>query len=133
MRQKLSAKAAELERQKNDAKRVEEELKQQLDVQAGQLNELVVDRDESVKKTADALKAVERLRKQFEEVSASLSAKELELKFVSEDYELTLLQLQQVQEELENYFLFYSRQAHILSSTEDLLARASKLALRTIN
>ena len=52
-----------------------------------------------------------------------------EMKQQVEEAELTMLQLQQVQEELDRYFLQSRRQAEVLVSMEALVARAAKLVL----
>ena len=67
------------------------------------------------------------MKQQFQQVSESLIQKDSQAKDASEEVELTLLQLHQVQEELEYYFLLCRRQAEMLTSSENLAQRASAL------
>ena len=71
---------------------------------------------QQLKEKEEALQQVAELKKQLEESSALLNEMRLEAKAASEEAELSLLQLHQVQEELENYF-FQSR------SKDDLIKR----------
>ena len=80
------------------------ELKKQLEAKGVELEKVVGERDAHAMERGEAQQAVEELKKQLKQVSASLTEKEMEAKDASEEAELTLLQLHQVQEELEHYF-----------------------------
>ncbi|AII47840.1 hypothetical protein KR52_01505 [Synechococcus sp. KORDI-52] len=67
------------------------------------------------------------LRQQLEQALASLREKEAEANVASEDAELILLQLHQVQEELERYFLVSRRQSEMLSASSNISKKAFAL------
>ena len=94
-----------------------------LEVRFLQLSEIDKQRQLIAQKIAsEAQRSVEELKKQLDE-------KEAEARSVKEESELTLLQLHQVQEELEHYFLLSRRQAEMLVSSENLFTRTMKVAL----
>ena len=108
------------------------EIRQQLEAKADELQTLLEgERDARAKEKGEAQQAVEELKQQLEQVSASLTDKETEAKAASEETELTLLQLQKVQEELEHYFLLYRKQAEMLTSAEKLAERTAALLFKT--
>ena len=86
--------------EKEKAQQQVAELKQQV-VELKQVAELK-------QQVAERNQQVVELKQQLEETSALLNEMELEAKVSSEEAELTLLQLHQVQKELENFF-FQSR------------------------
>ena len=98
-KEKAQQQVAELKQQVVELKQVAE-LKQEITElkQVAELKQQVAERNQQV---------VE-LKQQLEETSALLNEMELEAKVSSEEAELTLLQLHQVQKELENFF-FQSR------------------------
>lgn len=65
--------------------------------------------------------------------SAEANKAQRELKDAREEAELTLLQLHQVQEELEHYFLLSRRQQQLLDSHEQLELRSERLLADLIN
>ena len=91
-----------------------------------ELQKFVAERDELVKEK-DA-----ELQKFVAERDELVKEKESEAKLASEEAELTLLQLHQVQKELEHYFLLSRRQAEMLVKSQDLIAKAAKLGLKLI-
>ena len=110
--------------------------------------DLVADRDVQAKEKAEAQhalemckqhqleeqevarQALEGLQKQLEQASVRLAEMKSEAKAASERSELALLQLHQVEEELEHYFLLSRRQAKLLASSEDLFNRTALLTLK---
>ena len=83
---------------------------------------LVAERDAEVNQKEEA-------RRQVEELKLLLAKKELETKHSSERVELLLLQLHQVQEELDRYFLLYRKQSEILHATQRVSGKAIELFL----
>ena len=110
--------------------------------------DLVADRDVQAKEKAEvqhalevckqhqleeqevARQALEGLRKQLEQASVRLAEMKSEAKAASERSELALLQLHQVEEELEHYFLLSRQQAKLLTSSDDLFNRTALLTLK---
>jgi len=95
-------------KEKEEAQQAVEQLKQQLAVE--------------LKEKEEALKHAQYLMEQLDE-------KEAQARSVKEESELTLLQLHQVQEELEHYFLLSRRQEEMLLSSKNLFGRMTKVAL----
>ena len=96
-----------------------------------------LERDARVTESSESQQSVEELKKQLElmavelqKTQSLLSGKEMEAMSASEEVELTLLQLHQAQEELERYFLLSRRQAEVLASSQDLVARITNLGLK---
>ena len=90
---------------------------------------LVAERDVQAKEKEEAEHALEECRQQLEQVSLCLAQQEAEAKACSEQAELALLQLHQVQDELEYYFSLSRLQAKALNSSEDVFKRAVLLSL----
>ena len=72
------------------------------------------------------------LQKQLQQTTLLLSEKQTEAKRAIEEAETNLLQLHCLQEELEHYFLLSQRQSEMLSSSENLLMKATTLLSRII-
>ena len=101
---KVSTMAVELEaerRQRVIAEEAVNELKHQLEEDSRSLVELEAER----RQRAIAEEAVNELKHQLEQNSKSLNEKRDQAKTASEEAELVRLQLNQVQEEMEHYFL----------------------------
>ena len=77
--------------------------------------------------TADKKKLQLEVDQLRHELKAVVAQCEVETNAASKDAELTELQLHQVQEELEHYFLLCRYQADILSSSENLVKRTSTM------
>ena len=109
-----------LEAEKAEAAKAAEDLKQQLMAQGAQVQEAQQARDQQAErvKTLDAEKA--SAFSQVEELQQQLSE-------AREEAELTLLQLHQVQEELEHYFLLSRGQVQQLERYDALLRRSEGL------
>ena len=86
------------EKEKRDMRQQVAELKQQLEAKEGELQEVVRERDARAKEKAEALKRLAKLMQQLEySQSGSKEARK--------EAELTLIHLEQIQEELEQAFL----------------------------
>ena len=116
-------------KEKEEAQRALEESRHQLEAKmaeleakGGELAKVVEERDAHAKEKGEAQQTVEELKKQLDE-------KEAEVRSVKEESELILLQLHQVQEELEHYYLLSRRQAEMIVSSENLFTRTMKVAL----
>jgi hypothetical protein len=109
-----------LEAEKAEAAKAAEDLKQQLMAQGAQVQEAQQARDQQAErvKALDSEKA--SALSQLEELSQQLSE-------AREEAELTLLQLHQVQEELEHYFLLSRGQVQQLERYDALLRRSEGL------
>ena len=70
---------------------------------------------------------IEELELSLDAASASLLDTRVQYQSASQEVELTLMQLHQVQEELEYYFLRYQDQAKLLTSGNDLSQRMLSL------
>ena len=93
-------------------------LKQDLDVKGQELNSVAVERDELDKEKQEALQQVAELSQQLADRTV--------------ETELILQQLQQVQKELEHYFLLTRQQSKMLVSSERLFNRSCRLASKNL-
>ena len=84
---------------------------------------LAAERDVQVKEKEEAQQALEECRKQLDEKESQLAKWKEEAQGASEETELLLLQLNQVQEELEYYFLISRRLTGMLRSSENLFKK----------
>ena len=111
--------------EKEEAQKAVEELKQQVSAKAA---ELEIER----KERAAGAERVKALEGELDGVKAERDAQEKDKEATREDADLTLLQLHQVQEEVEHYFLLSRLQANMLSTSEKLSKRASTLISKMI-
>ena len=111
--------------EKEEAQKAVEELKQQVSAKAA---ELEIERNER----AAGAERVKALEGELAGVKAERDAQEKDKEATREDADLTLLQLHQVQEEVEHYFLLSRLQANMLSTSEKLSKRASTLISKMI-
>ena len=80
-----------------------------------------------VREKVDAENRISELNQAFEQQAQSLTAKVSEVKAASAESESALLHLQQVQEELEYYFLLNQKKSKMLESFEGLNHRMAVL------
>ena len=132
-RQQLKTKVAELQStliERDERADEKEEVCQALEVSRQEL-EVKVAELQSMSRALDAQEDdKEGLRQQLEQVSMRLAQKEAEAQAATEQAELVLLQLHQVQEELEHYFLLSRRQSKTLDSSQHVCNKAVLLALK---
>ena len=81
------------------------ELKKQLEAKGVELQKVVGERDARAKENGETQQQLVELQNQSEQASVLLAEQRSAAKDASEEAELTLLQLHQVQAELEHYFL----------------------------
>ena len=108
----------QLEAKDRELQNVVEELSNQLGEKDTELQTVVGERDSLAQDKDEAQQMVEVLNQQLHQVLMSLSKKETEAKVASEEADLARLQLQQVQEQLEYYFLIDRKRSKILASSE---------------
>ena len=92
---------------------------------------LAAERDVQVKEKEEAQLALEECRKQLDEKESQLAKWKEEAQGASEETELLLLQLNQVQEELEYYFLISRRLTGMLRSSENLFKKTFAIISET--
>ena len=139
LRKQLEVKGGELEKvvgerdarakEKGEAQQAVEELSRQLDEKGVALQKMVGERDARAEEKGEAQQAVEDLKKQLQQASESLMQMELQVKDSSVEADLTMLQLHQVQEELEHYFLLSRKQSAMLNSSSQLYKKAETLLM----
>ena len=92
---------------------------------------LAAERDVQVKEKEEAQQALEECRKQLDEKESQLAKWKEEAQGASEETELLLLQLNQVQEELKYYFLISRRLTGMLRSSENLFKKTFAIISET--
>ena len=137
LKKQLEAKGGELQKvvgerdarakEKGEAQQAVEQLKKQLEAKGAELQKVAGERDARAKEKGEAQQQVVELNNQIEELSLSLAVKDSQSKLASEEAEMILLHLQQVQEELKYYFTLCRRQSEMLSSSEKLAKRTAEL------
>ena len=105
----------------------ETELQRALDEKETELQRLVAEKDVLSREMANAEHRIVELNQAFEQQAESLTMKVSEVKAASVESETALLHLQQVQEELEYYFLLNQEKSKMLESFEALNQRMSVL------
>ena len=117
------------------AKRLLEELDEQLEAKEAELQSLLAERDASTNETEDALQQIEQLNSQLEAKTSEIESSNTAAftgEEVREEAELTLLQLHQVQEELEHYFLYSEAGDQLAEAQQHQLSRAQTLMGRLL-
>ena len=103
----------------------------QLQLREAELQRAVDEKDSELQKLVrekvDAENRISELNQAFEQQAQSLTAKVSEVKAASAESESALLHLQQVQEELEYYFLLNQKKSKMLESFEGLNHRMAVL------
>ena len=110
----------DLESQVRQLQLREAELQRAVDEKDSELQKLVRER-------VDAENRISELNQAFEQQAKSLTVKVSEVKAASAESESALLHLQQVQEELEYYFLLNQKKSKMLESFEGLNQRMAVL------
>ena len=100
-----------------------EEARSQLSAKIEELDRVVVHRDFLQKENAEIHRFADELKRQVQELRS-------EIKGLRDDSELRKLQLHQVQEELENYFVLSLRQREVLRAGEQLQEKTVALLSR---
>lgn len=103
------------------------ELNHELQVKDDELKNVIGDRDFILKEKNDAQQASEVLCSQLKQAVESLSREKLHAQ------ELALLELSQVQNDLEQYFMQSRRQAEMLSSSNAIIKRAFALIFKLLD
>ena len=116
-----------LESQARQLQLRETELQRALDEKETELQRLVAEKDVLSREMANAEHRIVELNQAFEQQAESLTMKVSEVKAASVESETALLHLQQVQEELEYYFLLNQEKSKMLESFEALNQRMSVL------
>ena len=116
-----------LESQARQLQLRETELQRALDEKDTELQRLVAEKDVLSREMANAEHRIVELNQAFEQQAESLTMKVSEVKAASVESETALLHLQQVQEELEYYFLLNQEKSKMLESFEVLNRRMSVL------
>lgn len=116
-----------LESQARQLQLRETELQRALDEKETELQRLVAEKDILSREMANAEHRIVELNQAFEQQAESLTMKVSEVKAASVESETALLHLQQVQEELEYYFLLNQEKSKMLESFEALNQRMSVL------
>ena len=126
-------------REIQEAQQSVKELTQQLEEKGTELQGMVDERDARAQEKGEAEQQVAKLKQllestqvQLEETSAYLSQKSEQATNASEEAELTLLQLHQVQEELEHYFLRSRDGDQLVEAQQHQLTRAQTLMGRLL-
>ena len=114
--------ASEVENAKELSRRQIDLLESQLTEAKARAYSLMEERDEAVR----SLSAVS-LEKDQLILQLSDARKQVDQKSENEEARLALLQLRQVQEELEHYFMLSRQQSELLEANEDLCARFTAL------
>ena len=107
-----------------------ESLKLQFDEKEKELNELIEERNTQINDKLLAFNTIEELKHQLEEASASLIQKRSEAENASEEAYLTMLQLQQAQEELQYYFSQSRNKQNLLEKCQDQQLRTKKIFIK---
>ena len=97
-----------------------EEARGELSAKVDELEQVVVQRDVLLKENAEVRRFAEELKRQQQELRS-------EVKRLRDDAELTQLQLHQVQEELEHYFVLSLRQGEALRDGARLQEKSALL------
>ncbi len=97
-----------------------EEARGELSAKVDELEQVVVQRDVLLKENAEVRRFAEELKRQQQELRS-------EVKRLRDDAELTQLQLHQVQEELEHYFVLSLRQGEVLRDGAKLQEKSALL------
>ena len=97
-----------------------EEARGELSAKVDELEQVVVQRDVLLKENAEVRRFAEELKRQQQELRS-------EVKRLRDDAELTQLQLYQVQEELEHYFVLSLRQGEVLRDGARLQEKSALL------
>lgn len=97
-----------------------EEARGELSAKVHELEQVVVQRDVLLKENAEVRRFAEELKRQQQELRS-------EVKRLRDDAELTQLQLHQVQEELEHYFVLSLRQGEVLRDGARLQEKSALL------
>ena len=97
-----------------------EEARGELSAKVDELEQVVVQRDVLLKENAEVRRFAEELKRQQHELRS-------EVKRLRDDAELTQLQLHQVQEELEHYFVLSLRQGEVLRDGAKLQEKSALL------
>lgn len=97
-----------------------EEARGELSAKVHELEQVVVQRDVLLKENAEVRRFAEELKRQQQELRS-------EVKRLRDDAELTQLQLHQVQEELEHYFVLSLRQGEVLRDGAKLQEKSALL------
>ena len=97
-----------------------EEARGELSAKVDELEQVVVQRDVLLKENAEVRRFAEELKRQQQELRS-------EVKRLRDDAELTQLQLHQVQEELEHYFVLSLRQGEVLRDGARLQEKSALL------
>ena len=100
-----------------------EEARGDLSAKVHELEQVVVQRDVLLKENAEVRRFAEELKRQQQELRS-------EVKRLRDDAELTQLQLHQVQEELEHYFVLSLRQGEVLRDGARLQEKSALLLSR---
>ena len=100
-----------------------EEARGELSAKVHELEQVVVQRDVLLKENAEVRRFAEELKRQQQELRS-------EVKRLRDDAELTQLQLHQVQEELEHYFVLSLRQGEVLRDGARLQEKSALLLSR---
>ena len=100
-----------------------EEARGELSAKVDELEQVVVQRDVLLKENAEVRRFAEELKRQQQELRS-------EVKRLRDDAELTQLQLHQVQEELEHYFVLSLRQGEVLRDGARLQEKSALLLSR---
>ena len=139
---------SEIDKQRQSiAQKIASELKEKLEAKGCELQQIASERDARANQAEHAQQRVEELEQQLavelkekeealkhaEDLMEQLGEKEAEASSVTEEAELTLLQLHQVQEELENYFLLSRHQSDLLSSYSNLQQKIAVLISQSSN
>ena len=97
-----------------------EEARGELSDKVDELEQVVVQRDVLLKENAEVRRFAEEMKRQQQELRS-------EVKRLRDDAELTQLQLHQVQEELEHYFVLSLRQGEVLRDGAKLQEKSALL------
>ena len=132
LRQTSDAELSEAREAREEAER----LTNQLQPRVQELGQQLHARDAELSEAREAREEAERLTNQLQprvqELEQQLHARDTELSEAREEAELTLLQLHQVQEELEHYFLLSRGQNELLNQYDEQQLRVQQLLGRLI-
>ena len=114
--------ASEVENAKELSRRQIDLLESQLTEAKARAYSLMEERDEAVRSLSAATLENDQLNLQLSDLR-----KQVDQQRENEEARLALLQLRQVQEELEHYFMLSRQQSELLEANEDLYARFTAL------
>lgn len=114
--------ASEVENAKELSRRQIDLLESQLTEAKARAYSLMEERDEAVRSLSAATLENDQLNLQLSDLR-----KQLDQQRENDEARLALLQLRQVQEELEHYFMLSRQQSELLEANEDLYARFTAL------